>query len=87
MIFCSYICKSFLKKHIFYSKWFKGYCDLINPEVSKIKSQVINLYYKNKCLFCILTNQYSFQSSKGREAVLICIKDSIFIKINNLISE
>lgn len=42
---------------------------MTNPELLKMESRVTNLYYKNKCLFCLLLviNLYSFQSSKERE--------------------
>ena len=41
------------------------------------------------CLFCILTNQYSFQSSKEREAGIDFYQSKIqtFMKTNNHRSE
>lgn len=43
---------------------------MTNPELFlKMESQVTSLFYKNKCLFCLLLviTRYSFQSSKERE--------------------
>lgn len=64
---------------------------MTNSELLKMESRVTNLYYKNKCLFCLLLviNLYSYKVQRKEKLVFVFIqlRFNFYEDSNKLISE